>query len=86
MQLKAIPHIINLILLLILPSFIYIFLHPKLPSLQIIILPLLVPLITPLIPLLTLPYLQLITHSLPKLLNTFTQLNPLLISILISLT
>ena len=51
-----------------------------------IILPVLVPVISGLIGLLTLPYVQAITQSLGKLVNRFTELNPLLMSILICVT
>ena len=51
-----------------------------------IILPVLVPVISGLIGLLTLPYVQVITQSLGNLVNRFTELNPLLMSILICVT
>ena len=62
------------------------FLEGKLGSLEMIILPVLVPVISGLIGLLTLPYVQVITQSLGKLVNRFTELNPLLMSILICVT
>ena len=62
------------------------FLEGKLGSLEMIILPVLVPVISGLIGLLTLPYVQVITQSLGNLVNRFTELNPLLMSILICVT
>lgn len=85
-ELKGIGDIINVILVVILACFIYMFLEGKLGSLEMIILPVLVPVISGLIGLLTLPYVQVITQSLGKLVNRFTELNPLLMSILICVT
>ena len=85
-ELKGIGDIINVILVVILACFIYMFLEGKLGSLEMIILPVLVPVISGLIGLLTLPYVQVITQSLGNLVNRFTELNPLLMSILICVT
>ncbi|MDO2946792.1 PTS sugar transporter subunit IIC [Staphylococcus epidermidis] len=63
----------------------YVF-RSKLGSLEMIILPVLVPVISGLIGLLTLPYIQVITQSLGKLVNRFHRINPLLMSILICVT
>ena len=63
-ELKGIGDIINVILVVILACFIYMFLEGKLGSLEMIILPVLVPVISGLIGLLTLPYVQVITQSL----------------------
>ena len=62
---------------------IYMFLEGKLGSFEMIILPVLVPVVSGAIGLMTLPYVQIITKSIGRLINGFTELNPLLMSILI---
>lgn len=62
------------------------FLEGKLGSFEMIILPVLVPVISGVIGLLTLPYVQVITQSIGRVVNGFTELNPLLMSILICVT
>lgn len=51
-----------------------------------IILPVVIPVLSALIGLLTLPYVQTITKGLGHMVNSFTDLNPLIMSILISVT
>ena len=65
---------------------IYMFLEGKLGSFEMIILPVLVPVVSGAIGLMTLPYVQIITKSIGRLINGFTELNPLLMSILICVT
>ena len=62
------------------------FLEGKLGSFEMIILPVLVPVVSGAIGLMTLPYVQIITKSIGRLINGFTELNPLLMSILICVT
>ena len=51
-----------------------------------IILPVFIPVVSGLIGLTTLPYIQIITKSLGHMINSFTEFNPLIMSILISVT
>ena len=85
-ELKGIGDIINVIVVVALACFIYMFLEGKLGSFEMIILPVLVPVISGVIGLLTLPYVQVITQSIGRVVNGFTELNPLLMSILICVT
>ena len=64
----------------------FMILHGKLGSLEMIILPVLIPVLSGLIGLITLPYVQTITKGLGHMVNSFTDLNPLIMSILISVT
>ncbi|MCD9076276.1 PTS transporter subunit IIC [Staphylococcus haemolyticus] len=84
--LKGIGDIINIILVVIIACAIYMFLQGKLGSLEMIILPVVIPVLSALIGLLTLPYVQTITKGLGHMVNSFTDLNPLIMSILISVT
>lgn len=83
-MLKGIGDIINAILVVIIACALYIMLQGKLGSLEMIILPVLIPVVSGLIGLLILPYVQTITKALGHMINSFTELNPLLMSILIS--
>ena len=51
-----------------------------------IILPVLIPVVSGTIGIMTLPYVQVVTHTIGKVINSFTDLNPLTMSILISVT
>ncbi|PNZ70891.1 PTS transporter subunit IIC [Staphylococcus croceilyticus] len=84
--LKGIGDIINTIIVVIIACAFYLLLQGKLGSLEMIILPVLIPVVSGLIGLLTLPYVQTITKALGHMINSFTELNPLLMSILISVT
>ncbi|MBF2757785.1 MULTISPECIES: PTS transporter subunit IIC [unclassified Staphylococcus] len=84
--LKGIGDIINIILVVIIACALYMLLQGKLGSLEMIILPVLIPVASGLIGLLTLPYVQTITNGLGHMVNSFTALNPLIMSILISVT
>ncbi|MCH4389428.1 PTS transporter subunit IIC [Staphylococcus haemolyticus] len=84
--LKGIGDIINIILVVIISCAMYMFLQGKLGSLEMIILPVVIPVLSGLIGLLTLPYVQTITKGLGHMVNSFTDLNPLIMSILISVT
>lgn len=84
--LKGIGDIINIILVVIIACAMFMILHGKLGSLEMIILPVLIPVLSGLIGLITLPYVQTITKGLGHMVNSFTDLNPLIMSILISVT
>lgn len=84
--LKGIGDIINVIVVVIIACAMYMILENKLGSLEMIILPVLVPVVSGAIGLITLPYVQIITQSIGGLVNKFTELNPLLMSILICVT
>lgn len=84
--LKGIGDIINVIIVVVIACAIYMFLEGKLGSFEMIILPVLVPVVSGAIGLMTLPYVQIITKSIGRLINGFTELNPLLMSILICVT
>ena len=85
-MLKGIGDIINVILVVIIACAMYLLLQGKLGSLEMIILPVLIPVASGLIGLLMLPYVQKITKALGHMVNSFTDLNPLIMSILISVT
>lgn len=85
-ELKGIGDIINVSLVVMIACFIYMFLEGKLGSLEMIIVPVLVPVVSGLIGLFTLPYVQVITKSIGRLVSKFTEFNPLIMSILICIT
>lgn len=83
-MLKAIGDIINTSLVVIIACLIYMVLQNKLGSFELIILPVLVPIVSGGIGLITLPYIRKITQAIGNVIHSFTDLNPLLMSILIS--
>ncbi|MBO1199176.1 PTS transporter subunit IIC [Staphylococcus simiae] len=85
-EIKGIGDIINTIIVVIIACLIYMLLQNKLGSFEMIILPVLIPIVSGGIGLITLPYVRQITQALGRLINSFTDLNPLLMSILISVT
>ncbi|MBM0868214.1 uncharacterized protein ACUW9N_000852 [Staphylococcus auricularis] len=82
-QLKGIGDIINVILVVIIACLLFYILQNKLGSLEMIILPVLIPIVSGGIGLITLPYIAKVTQGLGGIINSFTELNPLLMSILI---
>lgn len=84
--LKGIGDIINVILVVIVACFLYLIFQNKFGSLEMIILPVAIPVLSGIFGLYTLPYVQTITKSLGHMINSFTELNPLLMSILICVT
>lgn len=84
--LKGIGDIINVILVIIIACALYLLLQGKFGSLEMITLPVFIPVVSGLIGLTTLPYIQIITKSLGHVINSFTEFNPLIMSILISVT
>lgn len=83
-MLKGICDIINTSLVVIIACLIYMVLQNKLGSFELIILPVLVPIVSGGIGLITLPYIRKITQAIGNVIHSFTDLNPLLMSILIS--
>ncbi len=83
-MLKVIGDIINTSLVVIIACLIYMVLQNKLGSFELIILPVLVPIVSGGIGLITLPYIRKITQAIGNVIHSFTDLNPLLMSILIS--
>lgn len=83
-MLKGIGDIINTSLVVIIACLIYMVLQNKLGSFELIILPVLVPIVSGGIGLITLPYIRKITQAIGNVIHSFTDLNPLLMSILIS--
>ncbi|HCY7425052.1 TPA: PTS transporter subunit IIC [Staphylococcus aureus] len=83
-MLKDIGDIINTSLVVIIACLIYMVLQNKLGSFELIILPVLVPIVSGGIGLITLPYIRKITQAIGNVIHSFTDLNPLLMSILIS--
>ncbi|HCY0643445.1 TPA: PTS transporter subunit IIC [Staphylococcus aureus] len=83
-MLKSIGDIINTSLVVIIACLIYMVLQNKLGSFELIILPVLVPIVSGGIGLITLPYIRKITQAIGNVIHSFTDLNPLLMSILIS--
>ncbi|MEJ7514849.1 PTS sugar transporter subunit IIC, partial [Staphylococcus lugdunensis] len=67
--LKGIGDIINVIIMVVIACAIYMFLEGKLGSFEMIILPVLVPVVSGAIGLMTLPYVQIITKSIGRLIN-----------------
>ncbi|QHP97146.1 PTS transporter subunit IIC [Staphylococcus lugdunensis] len=84
--LKGIGDIINVILVVIVACFLYLIFQNKFGSLEMIILPVAIPVLSGIFGLYTLPYVQTITKALGHMINSFTELNPLLMSILICVT
>ncbi|MGW7898791.1 PTS transporter subunit IIC [Staphylococcus shinii] len=85
-MLNGIGDIINTILVVIVACFFYLLLRDKLGSLEMIILPVLIPVISGVIGLYTLSYVSNITKGLGHVVSSFTELNPMLMSILICIT
>ena len=85
-MLKGIGDIINTIIVVIIACFFYMLLQNKLSSLEMIILPVLIPVLSGIIGIFTLKYVSHITKALGNMVNTFTELNPLLMSVLICVT
>lgn len=83
-MLKGIGDNINTSLVVIIACLIYMVLQNKLGSFELIILPVLVPIVSGGIGLITLPYIRKITQAIGNVIHSFTDLNPLLMSILIS--
>lgn len=84
--LNGIGDIINTILIVIVACFLYLLLCDKLGSLEMIILPVLIPVISGVIGLYTLSYVSNVTKGLGHVVSSFTELNPMLMSILICIT
>lgn len=82
-QLVGIGDIINVILVLLIACLIYYLLQGKLGSFELITIPILIPIVSGGIGLITLPYVAKVTQGLGNIINTFTELNPLVMSILI---
>lgn len=85
-MLNGIGDIINTILVVIVACFFYLLLRDKLGSLEMIILPVLIPVISGVIGLYTLSYVSNVTKGLGHVVSSFTELNPMLMSILICIT
>ena len=85
-MLNGIGDIINTILVVIVACFFYLLLRDKLGSLEMIILPVLIPVISGVIGLYTLCYVSNVTKGLGHVVSSFTELNPMLMSILICIT
>ncbi|MEB6203688.1 PTS transporter subunit IIC [Staphylococcus xylosus] len=84
--LNGIGDIINTVLIVIVACFLYLLLRDKLGSLEMIILPVLIPVISGVIGLYTLSYVSNVTKGLGHVVSSFTELNPMLMSILICIT
>src|SRR5699024_4417322 len=84
--LNGIGDIINTILVVIVSCFLYLVLQNKLGSLEMIILPVVIPVVSGIIGLFTLSYVSNVTKGIGHVVNSFTELNPLLMSILICVT
>lgn len=82
--LQGIGDIINVMLTVSLSCGLYLLFKGKFGSLEMIVLPVIIPIIGGGIGLMTLPYVSRITQTLGHIIHTFTELNPLLMSILIA--
>ncbi|MBF7016725.1 PTS transporter subunit IIC [Staphylococcus durrellii] len=85
-SLNGIGDIINIIIVVIIACFLYLILQNKLGSLEMIILPVLIPVVSGILGLYTLPYVSKITKGIGHIVNTFTDFNPMLMSVLICVT
>ena len=77
--------IINTILVVVIACTLYLLLH-KLGSLEMILLPVIIPVLSGVIGLFTLGYVTNVTKGIGHIVNAFTELNPLMMSILICVT
>lgn len=84
--LQGIGDIINVIIVVTLACFLFILLKDKFGSLEMIILPAVIPVVSGMIGLLLLPHVRKVTQALGSMVESFTELNPLVMSILISMT
>lgn len=82
-SLNGIGDIINIIIVVMIASFLFLILQNKLGSLEMIILPVLIPVISGIIGLYTLPYVSKVTKGIGHIINSFTEFNPMLMSVLI---
>jgi uncharacterized membrane protein len=82
-SLNGIGDIINIIIVVIIASFLFLILQNKLGSLEMIILPVLIPVVSGIIGLYTLPYVSKVTKGIGHIINSFTEFNPMLMSVLI---
>lgn len=84
--LQGIGDIINIILVVILACFLFLVLKNKFGSLEMIILPVLIPVLSGIVGLTILPHVRKVTQAIGAMVQSFTELNPLLMCILISMT
>ncbi|MDT3960602.1 PTS transporter subunit IIC [Staphylococcus kloosii] len=82
-SLNGIGDIINIIIVVMIASLLFLILQDKLGSLEMIILPVLIPVVSGIIGLYTLPYVSKVTKGIGHVINSFTELNPMLMSVLI---
>jgi uncharacterized membrane protein len=82
-SLNGIGDIINIIIVVMIASFLFLILQNKLGSLAMIILPVLIPVVSGIIGLYTLPYVSKVTKGIGHIINSFTEFNPMLMSVLI---
>ncbi|HJF67292.1 MAG TPA: PTS sugar transporter subunit IIC [Staphylococcus kloosii] len=82
-SLNGIGDIINIIIVVMIASFLFLILQNKLGSLEMIILPVLIPVVSGIIGLYTLPYVSKVTKGIGHIINSFTEFNPMLMSVLI---
>ncbi|RIO19892.1 PTS transporter subunit IIC [Staphylococcus saprophyticus] len=85
-MLNGIGDIINTILVVMVACFLYLILQNKLGSLEMIILPVVIPVVSGIIGIYTLGYVSNVTKGIGHLVSSFTELNPMLMSILICVT
>ncbi|SCS35638.1 PTS transporter subunit IIC [Staphylococcus caeli] len=81
--LNGIGDIINTILVVVVACFLYLILQNKLGSLEMIILPVVIPVISGIVGVYTLGYVSNVTKGIGHVVSSFTELNPMLMSILI---
>lgn len=84
--LQGMGDIVNTILIVILSCLIFLLLHEKLGSLQMIILPVIIPITSGISGMYLLPYTSKLTSFLGHMVSYFTELNPLVMAVLISVT
>lgn len=85
-NMSGVGDIINVIVVVIITCALYMLLQNKLGSLEMIFLPVLIPVIGGGLGLYTLPYVTNVTKTIGQIVNSFTDFNPLLMSILICIT
>ncbi|QLK86360.1 PTS transporter subunit IIC [Staphylococcus sp. 17KM0847] len=84
-MLQGIGDIINVIIIVSFACALFMLLRGRFGSLEMIILPVFIPVTSGFVGLLILPYVRKVTQTLGSLIHSFTELNPLLMSILIAM-
>lgn len=85
-MLQGIGDIINVMIIVTFACALFMLLRGKFGSLELIILPVVIPVTSGYLGLLILPYVRKVTSTLGAMVHSFTELNPMLMSVLITIT